>query len=283
MIAAVLLFAASKAQHALAALLFLPLFLGFAWSSRDRAARALWLSGSVLLVGAVMLPVYHTPDDYKNIGVFDLVFLRLAPQAPQPVLALNELGLGSDELPYLGMHAFLFNAPVQNPAWARRFQARCNYSTISRYYLRHPSFTVRVLYRNLSGQASQMEVFANRSLDDGFPKDSRDTRFAYWSGLRARLLRRAPWHIPLFLLVAAGSSIWLLLRSPADRALAGLALTFQTLAVAEYGIAVLADAVETWRHLLLFHAAIDISILLLPLLIARIYAIRRGRAAFSTG
>jgi len=41
--------------------------------------------------------------------------------------------------------------------------------------------------------------------------------------------------------------------------------------VAEYGISVLADAAEAFRHLMLFNVATEITLLMLPLLMARVY------------
>jgi hypothetical protein len=73
------------------------------------------------------------------------------------------------------------------------------------------------------------------------------------------------------------SALWLLFRSPADRAVAGLALTVEAVAAIEYAIAVLADAAETSRHLMIFHVATEIAILLLPLLIAKVVGQYRGR------
>ena len=75
------------------------------------------------------------------------------------------------------------------------------------------------------------------------------------------------------------SAFWLLFRSPADRPLAGLALVIQTLAALEYGVAVLADAAETDRHLFMFHVATEISILLFIPLVLRIYARHRIRGS----
>ena len=72
---------------------------------------------------------------------------------------------------------------------------------------------------------------------------------------------------------------WLVIRSPGDRPIAGLSLAIQGLAVVEYGISVLADATETDRHLILFHLATDIAILLLPALLSKIYASSPQRIA----
>ena len=45
-------------------------------------------------------------------------------------------------------------------------------------------------------------------------------------------------------LVMAWAAGWLVIRSPGDRPIAGLSLAIQGLAVVEYGISVLADAMR---------------------------------------
>lgn len=272
---AALLFAASKSQHAVPALVFIPLFLSLAFWSRNRAARATWVSGSVLLVVCVGGMLLHDSAEYRSANVFYTVFVRIVPAAPDRLRALEELGLGREEFGLVGTYAFLSNSPMSNPEWVAQFGRRCNYATLFRYYLRHPSVPVHFLYQDLSGPASHLRPWGNLSPDDGFKPGAQAAHFGYWSDFRSWLFRRAPWHSIVLLCAAIGSALWLLLLSPPDRPLAGLALAVQILAIMEYGIAILADAVETARHLILFHAAIDISILLLPLLISRIYVSRR--------
>lgn len=55
----------------------------------------------------------------------------------------------------------------------------------------------------------------------------------------------------------------------------------ETLAVTKYAVAILADAVETSRHLIVFHAATDLSILLVPVLTLKIVSLGRERQAGS--
>src|SRR5262249_43129843 len=203
---------------------FIPLFLSFAFRSRNRMARSMWVAGSVLLALVTGVLVRRTTDDYRSQAVFNLVFLRLAPEAPDPLRALQELGLGKDDLPFLGMHAFVANGPMTNPEWAGQFPRRCNHTLILRYYLRHPSVPIRHLYQDLSEQAAGMRPFGNRSPDDGFKLDARATHFVYWSDFRSFLYRRAPWVMILLALATLGGAAWLLLRSPSDRAFAGLVL-----------------------------------------------------------
>jgi hypothetical protein len=275
MIMAAFLFAASKAQHAIPALLFIPLFVAFLFWTRDRVARWVWATGSVLLLLTAAVLSHRMTDDYRSEGVFDVVFLRIAPEAPDHAAALRELGLGTQDLPFLGMHSFVTNGPMSHPEWVTEFAKRCNYTTLLGYYLRHPSVALGFLYHDLKESAPEMTPFGNRSAADRFPENARATNFTWWSGLRSFLLRRAPWLVILAALSAMAASLWLLVFSSADRPFAGLVLTVQVLAAFEFGLASLADAAETFRHLLLSNVAADLSILLVPLLLARIYAVRK--------
>lgn len=271
MAAAAVLFTVSKSQHAIPGLLFVPLLIGLALWNRRRFTRAVWLSASVLLIAGSSLVVGRQTIAWRSIGVYDVVFLRLAPQSPDPLHVLEELGLERKDLAYLGTHAFMSNSPMQNSEWARNFHTRCNNVNLARYYLRHPSSAAHFLYTGLSQSAAAMRPYANLSRDDGFPLYARTSHFTYWSDIRGFLYRHAPWHIvPLALVMIAGAC-WLLFQSPSDRAFAGLLLAVQAIGALELAGALLAESVETERHLFVFHVATEIAILLLAPLLLKIY------------
>jgi hypothetical protein len=277
MTSAAILFAVSKSQHALPSFLFIPLFVGFAFSSRDRMVRTTWIAGSVMLAIGAGVVLRRNTDEYRSVPVYTLVFWRLAPEAPDPLQVLQELGLGKKELPLLHTYAYQAQTPMANPEWVRQFHSRCNYFTLLRYYLRHPTVAAHFIYQDLSDPAPDMRPFANLSPEDGFAPHSQAVHFTLWTDLRSLLLRHAPWHIIVLANIIVIGALWLLFCSPGDRAVAGLALTVEAVAAMEYAIAVLGDAAETARHLMIFHVATEISILLLPLLIAKVVGQYRGR------
>lgn len=260
------LFAASKSQHSLPALIFLPLFLWWAIRSRRRAVRVIWVAGSALLLISVGTVLGRDDPFWRTTAVFNVVFERIAPESPNPLRALQDLGLSRKELPLVRTHAFYPNSPMNDPIWVKQFSAKCNYQTLLVYFLSHPSLTARLLYQDITQFASRMRPYANLSRDDGFPQGAQAMHFTYWSDLRGFLLRHAPWHIILLVLASVAGALWLLLRSTEDRAFAGLALSIQIVMLLELAVAALADGVETDRHLMVFNVATEISILLLPLL-----------------
>jgi len=283
MIGASLLFATSKSQHAVSALILVLLFVGFAFLSRNRTIRREWIAGSVVLVVLICGMVRHDSPDYQSTGVFNIVFLRIAPEAPDPLRALRELGLGKNEMRYLRTHAYFPDSPMAEPTWVRAFALRCNHTTLVRYYLHHPSVPIQFLYEGLSAHAAEMRPWGNLSLDDGFKPDAQSATFTLWSDFRGLLLRRAPSHMILLVLTVLAAAVWLLVWSPGDRACAALALAIQTIAVFEYSAAELVDAAETQRHVMISNVATDLSILLLPFLISRVYVWRRNRRLAGAG
>ena len=277
MAAAAGLFAFSKSQHAISALLLIPLFTGLAVWTRSRTARVAWIAGLLTILSAAAILIPRDSEEYRSEAVFNLVFLRLARQAPNPAAALAELGLPRSDVAYLGMHNFLPNSPMQNPEYARQFRQRCTHFTVLRYYFRHPLVAAHFLYHDLSAEASSFEPFANRSMDDGFPRNTLAGGFVAWSDIHRFLFGQFPWLIVLLALASLAGTATLFIVSPADRAYAGLLLTIQILAAEEYGFAVLADAAETARHLTIFNVATDIAILMLPWLLWRAYLWNRSR------
>jgi hypothetical protein len=277
MTGAVALFTASKSQHVLPGLVFLPLFAAFAYWSRDRLARAAWIAGSLVVILAARALLQRDTPQWRSTAVFNVVFEQLTPNSPDRLQTLQDLGLGKAELRYVGTHAFYPDSPLNDPAWTRQFAARCNYGTLLRYYLTHPLVTTGMLYRDLSGMAVRMQPWGDLALEDGFKPYAKSSHFAYWTNFRSFLLKHAPWHIILLSVIVAGSALGLLLLSPADRQLAALALVVQVLAALEYAIALLADGVENERHLFVFTAATEITILLLPWLISALYTRLQAR------
>jgi len=272
MVLAAVSFTVSKSQHAIPALFFIPLFLWLAFSTRDRARRTAWIAGSLLVLGGSTFMLGRFPALYRSQPLYTLIFFRLAPETPDPLQTLQELGLAKSDLPYLHTHAFSRNSGLNDPEWALQFAARCTYPKLLLYYLRHPSMAARLIYENLSDSAARIVPFANRALEDGFFPGARSPHFARWSDFRSDLLQRAPWHAVVFAFLVLAAGVWVLVSSPADRLFAALALVVEIIALCEYGISVLADAAETDRHLFLFHAATDISILLFPALIYKVWA-----------
>ncbi|HEU5335977.1 MAG TPA: hypothetical protein VFU27_08440 [Terriglobales bacterium] len=277
MVTAAVLFATSKFQHSVPAFAFIPFFTALVFWTSDRVVRVLFAAAPILILVGGLLLMGRIDEQVRSVPVFNIVFMRIAPQSADPLHTLEELGLGNSELPFLNTHAYFPNSPVGDAGWAHRFHQHCNYATLLNYYLRHPSVPARFLYGGLSGSASRISgVRMNLSTYDGFRPGARARRFGIWTRFRSFLFRRAPWHVNVLTFVSLAGALYLFC-SPLDRPFAALVLTIQSVGALEYGIAVLADAAETKRHLFLFHVATEISILLLPCLLHKVYLLHQRR------
>jgi hypothetical protein len=245
---AALLFIGSKPQHAIWG--FLP--AGFvALIGRKRGAVA-----ALVLIAASVLTIRLSRPDYRAAALFSLLFSKLAAESAAPRQVLTELGLPERDVAFVGMNAFQPESPITDPQWLPDFELRVNYWAVLKWYLRHPARTLGFLNEALKLEAFQMrpENLSNFRREDGHPPSARTNRFAIWSDFRRALFLKWPYHIlAWYLLVIVGA-----IRTPAP--LRWIVLGIVALAAGEFCVATLADAVETYRHLFIFHACTDLTV-----------------------
>jgi hypothetical protein len=255
---AAVLFIGSKPPHAIWG--FLP--AGFIALVGRR--RAIPLACVLLAASAVML--WFSPRGYTAEPLFTLVFSKLARQGPAPQEVLAELGLPQEDLAFIGMHAFMAQAPVLDPKWRAEFTRQTSYSAVLQWYLRHPAPTLKILDETLMVEAPQMRArnLSNYRRQDGHPPGARTDRFALWSDFRSALLRKWPHHMLAWYLLVIGGSIWIVVarRSAVQVRLGWITLGIAALGIGEFCVAGLADAAETYRHLFIFHACTDLTVCL---------------------
>jgi hypothetical protein len=113
---------------------------------------------------------------------------------------------------------------------------------------------VRVLWSDLTTEAQQIRAInlGNYERSTGKAYCTLATAFGWYSAVKSWLFRVVPWHV--FLLVPF--AVWVIGKRP---------LLWAVLAIGgyEFAVASLADACETYRHLLLFHVAYDLLIFML--------------------
>jgi hypothetical protein len=250
-ILAALLFVTSKTQHAVwmglpGALL---IAWGVQWNPRWRAM-AWSAAGLVLLAGAGML--ISTNGAYRGEALFNVVFFRLGPAGAD----LQSLGVRPGELRYSGMHSYMPGTPIVSAQWADEFGRRTGFARLMGWYARHPGSTLGFLSKTLTVGAPGMRPvnLGNFRAEDGRPPGARTERFAMWSNFRAWLLRRWPWHMPVWYVVFIAGC--LAIRSP----LGWVAMGIAALGLGEFALAALGDSLDAGRHLFLFQAATDLTI-----------------------
>jgi hypothetical protein len=248
---AALLFVTSKTQHAVwmglpAALL---IAWGVQWNPRCRAV-AWSAAGLVLLAGAGML--ISTDGAYRGQAMYNILFFRLGPAGAD----LQSLGVRPEELRYSGTHSYMPGTPASNAQWTEEFGRRTGFARLMGWYTRHPGSTLGFLSTTLKVGAPEMRQsnLGNFRAEEGRPPGARTERFAVWSNIRAWLLGRWPWHMPLWYVVFLAGC--LASRSPLGWVATGIA----ALGLGEFALAALGDSLDAGRHLFLFHAATDLTI-----------------------
>ncbi len=255
--AAALLFIGSKTQHAMWG--FLPAaFLAFSGRRRGFVLAA-------ILLGAGAIAFWLSPPDYTAQALFNVVFSKLAVDRPE---VLAQLGLPAEDAAFIGLNAFSPGAPSNDPKWFADFNGRANYGVVLGWYLHHPGRALGFLDETLVVDAPQMRApnLSNFRREDGRPPGARTGSFALWSDFRSALLRVWPYHVAVWYLLAIAGSMRIVYRgrylgrTPVEARLGWIALGIAAMAIGEFCVASLADAEETHRHLLLFHACTDITI-----------------------
>lgn len=245
-----MLFIASKPQHAAVGLIPVAIVL---WLVRLRFP-------AVLLMLALVFTMWRAPSTYKAKPLFNLIFYKIAPKSATPLQDLRELGLGESDMRFVGMHAYTPGGPGSDDQWMADFSRRTGFSKVCLFYLRHPLRALAILDSDLRYEAFQIrpQGLGNFRRERGVPPGSLTGRFTSWSNLRSRLFIRWQWHIVIWFAVFIAISG----RMARHSRPAALALGIACMALGEFAVSSLADSVETFRHLLLFHLLTDITICL---------------------
>jgi hypothetical protein len=257
------LYVTTKTQHALWAFLPAVFLAGSGVRSARVLTRRLALGGGALVLGAGVLLLATADATNPAQALFNKLFFQIgmAPGGPE---TLRELGVRPEELRYIGMHSYVPDSPAANRGWVEAFYKRTTYPRLAVWYLRHPGRTLSTLWNALAidGLEMRQSNLSNFRRVDGHPPAARTGRFAFWSDLRVALLLRWPWHVPAWYALFLAVVIRLLLapRYATERRMAWVALGVAVLGLGQFGVAALADCLETGRHLLLFQACTDLTI-----------------------
>ena len=258
---AALLYVTSKAQHALMGVVPAAFIVWALWGCKTKY-RVAGAAFGVVLIAASLVELRTTPEWMKGMSLFDVVFNKITRQSPEPAQDLRSLALPDSYSRYVGQHAYLDYSPAQNMTWSRDFYRQVGYARVLQFYLRRPDRTLGMMHKDLRNRAFQMRPIGNFCIGDGHPPGSKTDHFASWSNFRSWLLRVWPEHVFFWYVTFTAGAIVVLVTSvsPFRRKAAVVALGVSLLGVCEFGVATLADAAETNRHLFLFHVLTDISI-----------------------
>lgn len=241
------LFLTTKSAHTPLALAFAPYWIFRLWKTNRGLAVVL---PSLLLICAATFSS-TVPISWRSLALFNVIYYQILPKAPDPVAALVELNLNASDARYARIVPYAPESPVNIPQWLENFYKRTNHGNLARYYLHHPQFTLTVLDEGLKQSAEiRPRNFANYTRSSNHPPVSNTTSFDSWSDFKTMLFQKwRYWVLAWFLIFV------LLVRN-------AFAFLLVTIAAIEFGISTLLDSLETYRHLLIFHLATDLTILM---------------------
>lgn len=256
----------TKTQHVTA----LPFFVAFCVFTGFRAVRKpdrlAWFIAPVAMIASAAYIVTKTPSDYRMPPAFTVVFYKLAVLAGNPRVVLAHFHMPEKEyLKYVGHYVYESMVPSEEPNFRKRILAHVTPMRIASLYLEDPQLAIRVLRTDLLQNAPNVDLSA------GYGYTARGVahpfRLTAWSGIRKEVFVIAPYHpiwLFAFTLLLSGASIF----SVRLRKLLPLwpaILLLSLLAVSSFAFASLLDAAETARHLVLFQAMMDLTVVSLAL------------------
>jgi hypothetical protein len=262
--AAALLYAASKGQHGVLAAPLTAFALVIAVKQQGMSTRILAAAMAIAILAGGAWVVAKNPMMNTVSPRFSLIFFKLLPSSATPSRDAAELGLTPEDMQYIGTRAFLPDSPTGDPVWAMAFSRRVSYATLIRFYLLNPAVAIRFLWLDLKNEAWQIRPvnLSNFRRQDGHPAGAKTSRMALWSSLRSWLLARWPAHMIFLYALVPAAALSMVIRngSPFRRALAWVICPAAIMGLGEFCVASLCDALETYRHLLLFHFFTDIML-----------------------
>jgi hypothetical protein len=257
----------SKPQHAsLGPFLFaLAAIAACAFKGKLRRILAIGLGGGILL--SAMASYFRTLDMDKLQNQYSVVFFKILKKSANPLEDLRELGLGPENLRYIGYWPApgAYN-PMEDDAWRTGFMRHAGNAGLTRFFLRHPWRALVIAYNDLHSAARERRPpnLGNYEKQYGGPPGEQAKSFGWWSDLRSALFRFAPWHVLVWYVVFIGMAVrrGIRNRNRISWALSMLCVLLTGMALLELAVSSLSSASDTERHLFLFHVITDFTILL---------------------
>jgi hypothetical protein len=249
-----LLLVTAKTQHALLAI---PLAMFFVWERNRLWARRALLNGALAAVliaaGGVFSFLGGSPPGYTAPCLFNMIFAKLLPTAKDPAAELASLGLDRSYLQYSEMDAFMDRAPMRDRGWRREFLAKTSFARLAAFYVTHPGRALEVAESGLEEAAlGRPPNIGNYDRRAGLEPFAQSDAFALWSTGRNAVLTAAPWLMPLIFAASLGVLWWRFRAAAVALGVAG---------AIEFGVGAMTDASEVTRHLFLFNAIWDLTLL----------------------
>ncbi len=221
------------------------------------------------------------PAGYGGQAAFSALFYRILPSVPDPAAYLAETRIPPSYIALIGKHAFSPGIPISDPGEQRRFARWFGPSDLAALFLRHPNIAWRMLMLHLDeGSLDRVRMktgdvahrLGNYERSTGKPPQTLSHFFCFWPYIKERLFGGHPWRYLLYILGVVTAAWMLRPHVSGMRPLLAIVTTMLAVSLA----VVMADGVESGRHLMIFNFLLD----LLAAAVAA-FAVERWRVGFS--
>lgn len=280
------LFIAAKPQN-FALVPALLLFCARLWFlRRERAWRGLLAVFALTLVAAAVLLNLIAPH-YRDATRYHSVFYGILKDSPTPEQDLRALGLDERFAALANTTTFHQNLPldINSPEFRADFLDRINHFKVLRFYLTHPHRLLEKLRLTAErGYTLRLEYAGNYEKASGRPAHSKAYRWSWWSSFKQEHWPKSLWLLAGYCLLLVG----LLLKGYRRAASSGgllreFGLSLWLMLLAAFVTPIIGDGEsDLTKHLFLFNALFDLSLLFLTAyLAARLWRARAGKIPMS--
>ncbi|MGH9802115.1 MAG: hypothetical protein ACRD82_17270 [Blastocatellia bacterium] len=234
--------------------------------NREKVQRWLLAGFAASLISAAVLLNVIAPW-YAHNGRYQSVFYGILKDSPSPEQDLRDLGLDEKLAVLADTTTFHSNLPIDinSQDFAGRFYRRINHLKIAQFYLTHPARLLNKL-RLTAGNAYSLRLnLGNFEKATGLPARTTAERWVWWSNFKQRYWPKslwlfAIWWAALVVFISRGyrraSTAGRLAREFCLMLLAMMLLAFITPIIGD-------GESDLQKHLFLFNALFDLSLLLL--------------------
>ena len=231
----------------------------------SRPARMVWSVTPFLLAGTAFFMARETPEQYRTAPAFSVVFFKIAVLARDPGRALADFRMPQEEYgKYIGHYYYEHTIPYDKPGFNEKIRSLVTPGSLASFYAHNPRTLWRVVRADWLVSASDVNLGNYGILRETDVRDRKASpEFNLWSGFRRRLFMGAPpyplvFFAAAFLLGAGGvfSRKW-----RAGFPLWPVPAMMTLVALSGFLTSSLMDAAETARHMVLFQAGTDLTIL----------------------
>ena len=230
--------------------------------ARWRAACA--ATGAATLATALLVFARGNPVGVRENAMQVSVFYALLGDSPDPRADLAELGLPPKLAGLAGLHPWSVEMPPrEDPRFRRQFFGRMTTGRLLGFYARHPRRLWGVVDRVVArGAFHSRPPLGNYEQATGRPPLAQSPAFAWWGRLRGRLAPRSlAGALSVFGLLLAGSGVLYARQGREGRLRIELLWAIAAVGLGQLlVVALAAGAIDAVKHMFLFKATVDLSL-----------------------